>query len=290
MAANRVEVAPILVKTKAELRQIVDSWITDNQIIGLVPTMGALHKGHLELVKTASISCNKIICTIFVNPTQFNDQADFERYPRNWEDDVAKLSSVPCDLVFIPEVSEVYDGSVDMNQQFDFGIIATSMEGAYRPGHFNGVGMVVKRLFELTTPHKAFFGKKDFQQYAIIRKLVSLFDLPIEIIGIETVREPDGLAMSSRNTLLTAENREMAPVIYGCLVEMRKQYGKIPVSNLKFLVEQRLSAIPEVKIDYIEIADEITLQPVNDSHIGKVRGFIAAFFGKIRLIDNLDLN
>lgn len=253
--------------------------------------MGALHAGHLHLIRTATNYAQKVVCSIFVNPTQFNDRADFDRYPRNVDADAVQLNNTPCDVLFVPSVEEVYDHENIQKQQFDFGALAQVMEGAHRQGHFNGVGMVVKRLFEMVEPQVALFGLKDYQQYCIVKELVRQYNIPVNIIGVDTQREPDGLAMSSRNTLLDPLHRELAPVIYEVLQEAKAQVGQLPVNNLKLLVEQRLLQLPDVKVDYVEIADSTTLQPVTEIKPGvQVRMFVAAFFGKIRLIDNIALN
>ncbi|HLP12993.1 MAG TPA: pantoate--beta-alanine ligase [Flavobacteriales bacterium] len=290
MAANSVELAPIIVKTNAELDRQLAAWKSENQLIGFVPTMGALHAGHLHLINSVNAYCRRSVCSIFVNPTQFNDKADFDRYPRTLDSDVAKLRNSSCDLVYAPSVEEVYVPGKEITKEFAFGPIAEVMEGKHRPGHFNGVGTVVKRLFELVKPDYALFGLKDYQQFCIINKLVELHHIPVKIIGVETVRETDGLAMSSRNALLDPLHRELAPVIYQSLLEAREKSTNLPVNNLKLLVEQRLLALPDVKLDYVEIADADTLQPLNELGGKKARIFVAAFFGKIRLIDNVALN
>jgi pantoate--beta-alanine ligase len=279
-----------IVKTNAELKAQIALWKSDNQTIGFVPTMGALHKGHLHLLEVAKTKCSRTICSVFVNPTQFNDASDFDRYPRTLESDIEKLQETSCDLLFAPSVGEIYPNGSANGSDIDFGEIANVMEGKHRPGHFNGVGNVVKRLFELTAPDTAFFGLKDYQQYCIIKQLIEIYKLPIEIVGVPTVREQDGLAMSSRNTLLDPLHRELAPVIYQAMLEAKNNIQSMPVSNVKLLVEQRLLALPDVKIDYVEIANANNLQTISRIEAGtKARIFIAAFFGKIRLIDNLEL-
>jgi pantoate--beta-alanine ligase len=290
LAVNSVELAPIIVKTNDELETQLNVWRNDNQLIGFVPTMGALHAGHLHLINLVKTYCERSVCSIFVNPTQFNDKADFERYPRTFEKDVANLKNSTCDLLYAPSVEEIYAHDATITKTFDFGEVAAVMEGKHRHGHFNGVGTVVKRLFEVVKPDYALFGLKDYQQFCIINKLVQLYDMPVKIIGIDTVREPDGLAMSSRNALLDPLHRELAPVIYQALIEARVKCNSLPLNNLKLLVEQRLLALPDVKLDYVEIADAETLQPLNEINGKKARIFIAAFFGKIRLIDNIALN
>lgn len=290
MASNTIVLALNIVKTNEELRAEIALWKSDNQIIGFVPTMGALHEGHLHLLNVAKTRCKRSICSIFVNPTQFNEASDFDRYPRTLNNDVEKLRKTDCDLVYSPSVEEVYPEGLKSTTNFDFGDIANVMEGKHRPGHFNGVGTVVKRLFELTTPDIAFFGLKDYQQFCIIQKLIEINKFPIELVGVPTVRENDGLAMSSRNALLEPLHREMAPVIYQTMLDAKNNIETMPLSNVKLLVEQRLLALPDVKIDYVEIADANNLQTITRINKNiKARIFIAAFFGKVRLIDNLEL-
>ncbi len=189
--------------------------------IGFVPTMGALHKGHLSLIERAGAENDRVVVSIFVNPTQFNDPNDLKNYPVNPESDTRLLSTLPCDYVFCPEVDEIYPEPD--TRKFDFGALETVMEGRFRPGHFNGVAQVVSKLFYIVEPHRAYFGLKDFQQYAIIKNMVTRLNIPIELIACETVREQDGLAMSSRNALLTKEHRAVAPEIYKILREARSE-------------------------------------------------------------------
>ncbi len=290
MALNTTVLALNIVKTNEELKAQIALWKSDNQTIGFVPTMGALHQGHLHLLNAAKTRCKRSICSIFVNPTQFNETSDFDRYPRTLDSDVEKLRKTDCDLVYAPSVEEVYPQGLKSTANFDFGDIANVMEGKHRPGHFNGVGAVVKRLFELTTPDIAFFGLKDYQQFCIIQKLVEINKFPIELVGVPTVRESDGLAMSSRNALLEPLHRELAPVIYQTMLDAKNNIETMPLSNVKLLVEQRLLALPDVKIDYVEIADANNLQTITriDKNT-KACIFIAAFFGKVRLIDNIQL-
>lgn len=291
MTVNTNILALNIVKSNAELESYLSQWRSDNQKIGFVPTMGALHHGHLHLINEAKQHSNKTICSIFVNPTQFNEKSDFERYPRNLDKDIEKLSSTSCDLLYAPGVEDIYDPTINLTSTFDFGNLGDVMEGKHRPGHFNGVATVVKRLFELVNPHVALFGLKDYQQYSIIKKLVGEYKMLIDIIGVPTIRESDGLAMSSRNALLEPLHRELAPIIYESMCEVKKSFSSLPLTNLKLMVEQRLQALPDVVLDYVEIADSNTLQSINVANSAvKARIFIAVFFGKIRLIDNLELN
>lgn len=290
LVANTSKLALNIVKTGSDLESIIANLRQNGKTIGFVPTMGALHQGHLHLIEEAAKVCDSVVCSIFVNPTQFNDKSDFDRYPRTLESDVSLLEKTSCAILFAPSVEEMYPNGKQI-LKIDLKGVDLPMEGLHRPGHFDGVVTVVHRLFELVKPDKALFGLKDYQQYCLIKQLQQHAFKSIEIIGVETVREASGLAMSSRNRLLEPELYELAPVIYTCLCEAKENYGKMPVNNIKFLIEQRLSAIPDVKIDYVEIADAELLQPITNYNSNtKARIFIAAFFGKIRLIDNIALN
>jgi len=259
--------------------------------VGFVPTMGALHEGHLSLVEKAGSMCDIVVVSIFVNPTQFNDKNDLANYPRTLESDMKLLSTVRCEYIFSPSVEEVYP--VPDTRKFDFGSIEKVMEGAFRPGHFNGVAQVVSRLFEIVHPDKAFFGRKDFQQMAIIKDLVRQMNFPIEIVGCDIIREKDGLAKSSRNKLLIPEYRNNAPMIYETLKEAKELAGVKTVAEVKEFVVNQLNSTQLLRVEYFEIVDEKTLMPIESwSETGTKVGCIAVYAGKIRLIDNiiLDIN
>jgi len=259
--------------------------------VGFVPTMGALHEGHLSLVKKAGSMCDIVVVSIFVNPTQFNDKNDLANYPRTLESDVKLLSTVKCDYIFSPSVEEVYP--VPDTRKFDFGNIETVMEGAFRPGHFNGVAQVVSRLFEIVLPDMAFFGRKDFQQMAVIKNLVHQLNIPVKIVSCDIIREKDGLAMSSRNKLLLPEYRNCAPLIYQTLKEAKELVGTKTVAEVKEFVVNRINATDLLRVEYFEIVDDTTLMSVGSwSEAGTKVGCIALYAGKIRLIDNiiLDIN
>ncbi len=261
----------------------------EGKSIGFVPTMGALHEGHLSLMRKAKEENDVLVVSIFVNPIQFNNKNDLEKYPRNLEEDKKKLESVQCDILFAPTVEGMYPEPV--TEKYDFGELEQVMEGAFRPGHFNGVAVVVKRLFDITLPDRAYFGEKDFQQLAIIRRLVEMEHLPLEIVPCPIVREENGLAMSSRNERLTPEQREKAAFIYQTLQLAKKRKDDLCPSPLKQMVVNIFDANPDFKLEYFEIADEKTLQPV--TAWGKqenVRAFIAVWMGDVRLIDNIRLN
>ncbi len=276
----------LIVKEIAELQNLIRKEKGLGNSIGFVPTMGALHAGHLSLVNIASKQTDFVVASIFVNPTQFNDKNDLANYPRKLDSDLKKLEETSCKLVFAPEVSTMYPK--EDNRQFNFGELETVMEGKYRPGHFNGVAQVVSKLFEMVTPDKAFFGLKDFQQLAVIKAMVKQLKLPVEIIPCPTMREHDGLAMSSRNQRLTDEQRKNAPHIYKTLVEARNKASEISVEELKVWVSQKIDENVFLETEYFEIVDEEQLKPISswDEPVNKV-ACIAVFCDKIRLIDNI---
>lgn len=275
-----------LFKTIKELQQRLDSDRNRALSIGFVPTMGALHKGHLSLVERAARENDRVVVSIFVNPTQFNDQNDLQNYPRTLEADQRLLSTLRCDYVFAPEVREIYPEPD--TRKFDFGLLETVMEGKFRPGHFNGVAQVVSRLFEVVKPDRAYFGLKDFQQLAIIKNMVARLQLPVQVLACDIVREPDGLAMSSRNALLTPEHRNAAPLIYRTLKEASAEADSYSPEELRQRVTAKINANPLLRVEYFEIVDDTTLQPVSSwQEKGTKVGCIAVFAGRIRLIDNI---
>ena len=254
--------------------------------IGFVPTMGALHEGHLSLVTKAGSMCDIVVVSIFVNPTQFNDKKDLANYPRTLESDMKLLSTVRCDYIFSPSVGEVYP--VPDTRKFDFGTLETVMEGEFRPGHFNGVAQVVSRLFEIVLPDKAFFGRKDFQQMAVIKNLVHQLNIPVEIVSCDIVREKDGLAMSSRNKLLLPEYRTCAPLIYKTLKEAKELDRTATVDEVKKFVVNQINTTQLLKVEYFQIVDDTTLMPIESwSESGTKVGCIAVYAGNVRLIDNI---
>ena len=252
--------------------------------IGFVPTMGALHAGHISLVERAHKDGGMVVVSIFVNPTQFNDPDDLRRYPRTPEADLAMLREAGADIVFMPAVEEIYPEPD--TRVFDFGTIDKVMEGATRPGHFNGVAQVVSRLFDLVQPARAYFGEKDFQQIAIIREMVRQLDMPVKIVAAPIVREADGLAMSSRNTLLSAGARAAAPLIYKALSEGVMLAATHTPREVEKIVTENINSNPELKVVYFELVDPVTLQRVQTWTEG-VRGCVAVQAGKVRLIDNM---
>jgi len=260
-----------------------------NKKIGLVPTMGALHQGHLSLIEEAKLFNDIIVVSIFVNPTQFDKEEDLKNYPKTIENDLILLKKVNCDFVFIPNAKDIYNNQI-VSEKFYFDGLENEMEGKYRDDHFNGVGTIVKKLFEITVPTNAYFGEKDFQQLQIIKKLTKQNKLPIEIIGCPIYREDDGLAMSSRNLRLTPEQRLAAPFIYRVLKEIKLNFSTTPISAINQWVAQKFEKHPTLKLEYFEIADEATLITSNErTALTKHRAFIAVFAGSIRLIENISL-
>lgn len=256
--------------------------------VGFVPTMGALHEGHLSLVAAARAECRRVVVSIFVNPTQFNDPADLRRYPRTLDRDLQLLEKAGVDRVFVPSVEEIYPEPD--TRVFDFGSIDKVMEGATRPGHFNGVAQVVSRLFELVRPEKAYFGEKDFQQIAVIRAMVAQLALPVEIVSCPIVRDADGLALSSRNTLLDTAHRAAAPRIYKVLREAVEQSRRLSPVELETWVIAEVEREPLLRVIYFQAVDAQTLQRVADwSDAPAIQGCIAVQAGAIRLIDNIQL-
>lgn len=260
-----------------------------NGTVGFVPTMGALHKGHLSLVMAARNENDLVVASIFVNPTQFNNSSDLENYPKTLEEDLSMLKEAGCDYVFTPTVSEMYPKAV-CSESFSFEGLEHEMEGKFRAGHFDGVGTVVRRLFEIVSPDKAYFGEKDFQQLQIIKTMVKNSALPVQIISCPIYREKDGLAMSSRNTRLTKEHRNVAPMIFKVLTEVKRKFGTESANDIAQWVENEFKSEPLLELEYFEIADEKTLK---SAHVieknGNYRAFIAVFAGEIRLIDNISL-
>lgn len=259
--------------------------------IGFVPTMGALHLGHLSLIQKALEENDKVVVSIFVNPTQFNNSKDLEKYPRNAEKDLTLLEKTTDNLiVYLPQVSDIYGDQV-VSIQYDFEGLENQMEGKHRKGHFDGVGTVLTKFFHIIEPDKAYLGEKDFQQLQIVKKLVTTENLPLEIVGCPILREKNGLAMSSRNERLSAEQFEEASVIYEILQEVQKKYNSLSFLELHEIVAERFLQNPNIKLEYFEIANEETLiadEQKNPST--KYRAFVAAFVGDVRLIDNIPLN
>jgi len=273
-------------KTIGEIQNFLNGKKNKGLTIGFVPTMGALHQGHLSLVERSIEENDHTVCSIFVNPIQFNRKEDLLKYPRDTESDIQKLEESGCNTVFCPEVEEIYPESP--TEYYDFGNLDKIMEGAFRPGHFNGVAVVVKRLFEIIKPDRAYFGEKDFQQLAIVQDMVRQLNIPVLIVPCSIVREKDGLAMSSRNQRLTENERKLAPFIYQTLKEAQERAKKSSVDELKNWVLKQFHAHKDFKLEYFEIVDMKTLLQVKTwSESENIIACIAAFLGNIRLIDNI---
>ena len=259
--------------------------------LGFVPTMGALHEGHLSLLRAAVANNDLTVISIFVNPTQFNNADDLAKYPRTLEADVAKIKTVSDKIiVFAPSVDDIYQGNT-VSESFNFDGLEHQMEGQFRPGHFNGVGTIVKRLFEIVKPTNAYFGEKDFQQLQIVKKMTAKEKLPVTVIGCPILREPNGLAMSSRNERLTDTERKEAAIIYKILKESRKLFAQKSAAEVTQWVQKSFAKHPAFALEYFQIADEATLLPcVRKSQNKKYRAFIAVFVNNVRLIDTISLN
>ncbi len=272
-----------------DLKSTLNPLKTSGNKVAFVPTMGALHEGHLSLVKLAKTTCTYVVVSIFVNPTQFNDISDFEKYPSTISKDIRLLNDAGCDILFYPDVQEMYPEGIEQKDQYPLGYLEEILEGKYRPGHFQGVCQVVDRLLEIVAPDFLFLGQKDYQQCMVISKLLELTGrIPgTQLITGSTIREKDGLAMSSRNARLTDTQRTKAAFIYQCIIDLKKNIANESVSVLKekavFTLQQE-----DFQVDYIEIADANTLLPVSDiSQAKHIIVLIAAKIGSVRLIDNM---
>ncbi len=275
-----------IVRTISELKKLVDESLEKNQSIGLVPTMGALHNGHISLVNKARKENDVVVVSVFVNPTQFNNPDDLQTYPRTEEADAELLKKSGVDIVFMPSVEEVYPEPD--TRRFDLGPVAEVMEGAMRPGHFNGVAQIVSKLFSFVRPTRAYFGEKDFQQIAVIKKMVALEGFNLEIVSCPIVRDPDGLALSSRNVRLTPEGRKHAPKIHEVLSQSVTKIEDMSVKELQKWVTDNINAQPTLTVEYFQIADSLTMQPVDSWNCeNQPVGCITVFCGDVRLIDNI---
>ncbi|MDY0253482.1 MAG: pantoate--beta-alanine ligase [Tenuifilaceae bacterium] len=274
------------VNTIGELKSYLNTQRDCGRSVGFVPTMGALHQGHTELMRTARQHNDVVVVSVFVNPTQFNNPNDLRNYPRTLDQDLLKCEQVGVDLVFVPTVQEMYPEAD--TRKFDFGHLDKVMEGKHRPGHFNGVAQVVSKLFDAVNPTRAYFGQKDFQQLAVVRELAKTLRLDVEIVGCPTVREEDGLAMSSRNMLLSPEQRKSAPLISKTLFEARNKKELFSVKEMISWVIGQINSDPELNVEYFEIANANTLETINQwSEAGEAVGCIAVQVGDVRLIDNI---
>lgn len=275
---------------KADLNNYLSSICSTNSTIGFVPTMGALHNGHLSLLTKSTQNNSQTVVSIFVNPTQFNNPEDLAKYPRTLDNDIEKVKSVSDTIIiYAPTVEDIYNGNTKSNH-FNFDGLENQMEGKFRPGHFDGVGTVVKRLFEIIQPTNAYFGEKDFQQLQIVKKLVDKENIPVHIIGCAIFREANGLAMSSRNERLSIDEKKDAAIIFKTLGDAKKLFGTKTVREVSEYVESVFKKMPLFDLEYFEIADEKTLVTCKrKSKTKKYRAFIAVFVNNIRLIDTISL-
>lgn len=278
-----------IIHTKLEMKSLALEACNRGDIIGLVPTMGALHDGHLTLVKRAVDDCSLVVVSLFVNPRQFNNPEDLKSYPRTPEEDAQKLEAVGVDYLFMPTAEDIYD-DIEQEREFDFGRLDKVMEGTHRPGHFAGVAQVVSRLFDIVTPHRAYFGEKDFQQLAIIKNMVARYDYALEIVPIPIVRASSGLALSSRNLLLSEAERAIATNIYKTLLASRqlKEEKLLAPRDIEQYVVSTLNTIPELEVEYFEIVDADSLERLSSwQDASGAVGCIACYCGEVRLIDNI---
>jgi pantoate--beta-alanine ligase len=272
-------------ETKGLLTKALASYKEKKMSIGFVPTMGALHQGHISLVERCRRENCVTVVSIFVNPTQFNKQSDLANYPRTLADDKEKLAHTGCDFLFVPSVDEMYPEND--RRQFDFGGLDQVMEGVFRPGHFNGVAQIVSKLFDVVAPQRAYFGEKDFQQLAVICYMVQLLHYPVEIIACPIIRETSGLAMSSRNARLSSLQKRNASAIARVLLESKQKIATAPIAELKQWVTEQIDRTQGLEVEYFEIVDRKTLQPADAYREDALQGCVAVHAGAIRLIDNI---
>jgi pantoate--beta-alanine ligase len=270
-----------------ELQNIILGYKADNKTIGFVPTMGALHSGHLSLIKEARKHNDIVVCSVFVNPTQFNNKKDLKKYPRNLDKDSALLASAKCDIIFAPSVAQVYPKGLDTNVDINYGGLDTRMEGEFRPGHFAGMVQVVKRLLDIVLPHHIYMGQKDFQQFTIVARLIAQFKIKTKLIVCPIKREKNGLAMSSRNERLSPDLRDRAKIIYKTLKVAKNKIGTKSIKEIEVEAMKSLG-IPDFQPEYFSIVDGKTLKPVKDINKHKyIVACVATWAGDVRLIDNI---
>jgi len=277
-----------VINTIAALKSLLEPIKLGQQKIALVPTMGALHKGHVSLINIAQQYADVVVCSIFVNPTQFTDPKDLEKYPRPLEHDMQMLREAGCDVVFMPSVKEMYPGTEQWH--IDLGPAEFLLEGEFRKGHYQGVTQIVKKLFDAVNPDVAFFGQKDFQQVLMIENMVAYFNLPVQIISCPIIREEDGLAMSSRNIHLNEADRKNALVLSKALSYVKDHFEEKTVPELLVEAKEMISAVAGVELDYFTIANGKTLLPENNKNQSNLVALVAAKVGQTRLIDNMLLN
>ncbi len=279
-------------KKASDIKHFIHNLEAEGQHIGFVPTMGALHEGHLQLIRRAMSENDQVVVSIFVNPTQFDEASDFSHYPRNIEEDILLLESIRCPILFLPDEEEIYPNEALRKRNFDFGHLEKTMEGAQRPGHFRGVAQVVSRLLDIIPANRLYLGQKDYQQVKIIDRLVhDILNLPLAIVVCPTAREVDGLAISSRNVRLSREERQAATALYKTLEWARKESKRMAPEELKSKAVQMLLQVPEIsKVEYFEIVNADTLSPVSSwSDSSQIIACVAVRMHEIRLIDNMFL-
>lgn len=274
-----------VINTIAALKSLLSPIKLAKQKIALVPTMGALHKGHVSLIKIAQQHADLVVCSIFVNPTQFTDPKDLERYPRPLEHDIKMLEDAGCNVVFMPSVKEMYPVKEDWH--IDLGPAEFLLEGEFRRGHYQGVTQIVKKLFDAVSPDVALFGQKDFQQVLMIKNMVAHFNMPVELISCPIIREDDGLAMSSRNIHLSPEDRQHSLILSSALAYIKDNFDKESISQLLSKAKEMINRFPGVELDYLTIADGETLQPATEKSQSNLVALVAAKVGETRLIDNM---
>jgi pantoate--beta-alanine ligase len=278
----------LILKTIGEVNAWHENMRQDQKSIGFVPTMGALHPGHISLIRKANLENDVVACSIFVNPIQFNNPEDLEKYPRTFDDDIRRLEEVACDVLFAPTVSEMYPGKDIVNDNYNFGHLDKVLEGQYRPGHFNGVAVVVRKLLEIIKPQRAYFGMKDYQQLKIVEALVKYHEMPVDIVACPTLREKDGLAMSSRNVRLSHHERVIAPVIHRVLTEIKDKTNQLTPKEAQIWGVNQLNNYAEIQVEYLQIVGADDLLPIENWDEKKgVVVLVAAYLGKVRLIDNV---
>ena len=281
----------LIFTTQKSLKLYISETKQKQKSIGFVPTMGAIHEGHLSLMQHALAQNDVVVVSIFVNPTQFNNPEDLKKYPRTIERDTKLIQNLnPSIVIFAPTTEEMYEGQT-IATKFDYDGLENQMEGINRPGHFDGVGTIVKKLFEMVEPDRAYFGEKDFQQLQIVKKMVEKTKLPVDVIGCPIFRQEDGLAMSSRNELLSESAKKEAPFIYQTLLQAQTLFSSSSIESVKKFVEEKFLSNPLFDLEYFEIADEATLENATEKMEGNsYRGFLVAYLDNVRLIDTILLN
>ncbi len=279
-----------LFKRVADLQKYLGALKKKGKEIGMVPTMGALHSGHISLIEKARRETDAVVCSIFVNPTQFNDPADLEKYPRPIESDIERLESAGCNILFLPSAEEIYPPGLDTSVHFEFGDLDQALEGVFRPGHFKGMAEVVNRLLNIVQPDKLYMGQKDFQQFTIVRAMLEQKGAPIELVMCPVIREDNGVAMSSRNARLTPHDRTLAPLLYQTLRQADFMKERFTPEEIKKACSEKLNNTPGLKVEYFDLVDGRTLLPIESfADADFIVVTLAVWVGEVRLIDNVIL-